>query len=150
MDGGFWLQGSVGYEGDKGLHNEDRTWMSHIFGSGHEDLGNDWRAGFDAELTSNSTYLRRYDISNKDRLTNDIFVDQVWTAAAASPPRDIFSRACGPPIFPGKFRWPCRFWNTPIFPITRSSTGGSSWTEISSAFYRTKGEDTMRATLAGD
>jgi LPS-assembly protein len=71
--GGYWLQGSLGYE-DVRAGSE---WLSHLFGSGRTPLTETWRAGFDVQLTSNDTYLRRYDISYVDRLTSDLFVDAV-------------------------------------------------------------------------
>jgi LPS-assembly protein len=74
--GGLWLQGSFGYDGDDST-NQNGAWLSHLFGSGRIPLPDNYRLGFDAELTSNDTYLRRYDISLKDRLTNDLFVDNV-------------------------------------------------------------------------
>jgi LPS-assembly protein len=74
--GGMWLQGSLGYD-DAASRNGDSRWMSHLFGSGRGPLTDVWRLGFDAQLTSNDTYLRRYDISYLDRLTSDVFVDGV-------------------------------------------------------------------------
>ena len=75
-NGGFWLQGSGAYNPDGGLAGSPgpQTY-GHIFGSGRQQLTEDWRAGFDVQATSNSAYMRFYDISFLDRLTNDLFLE---------------------------------------------------------------------------
>jgi LPS-assembly protein len=74
-NGGMWLQASLAHNPNGGLlHNED-SWYSSFFGSGRIPLVENWRLGFDAQLTSNDTYLKRYDISQEDRLVNDLFVE---------------------------------------------------------------------------
>jgi len=75
-NGGFWLQGSGAYNPDGGLAGSPgpQTY-GHIFGSGRQQLAEDWRAGFDVQATSNSAYMRFYDISFLDRLTNDLFLE---------------------------------------------------------------------------
>jgi LPS-assembly protein len=49
--------------------------FAHLFGSGSIPLDATWRAGYDAELTSNDKYLKAYDISSLDRLTSDLFLE---------------------------------------------------------------------------
>ena len=73
--GGLWLQGSIAYDPRAGEQAGQSTWMSSLFGQGRIPLSDDWRFGFDAQLSSNKTYLHRYDYSNTDRLTNDAFTD---------------------------------------------------------------------------
>ncbi len=47
-----------------------------MFGSGRIPLLTDtWHFGYDVQLTSNDTFLRRYDISILDRLTSDLFIE---------------------------------------------------------------------------
>jgi LPS-assembly protein len=46
-----------------------------LFGSGRFMLNDTWRTGFDAQLTDNDAYMRYYDISYLDRLTNDLFLE---------------------------------------------------------------------------
>ena len=75
-DGGYWLQGSLGYDAAAPGAGESE-WISHIFGSGRFPFAENWRAGFDLQLTSNDTYLRRYDISYLDRLATDVFVERL-------------------------------------------------------------------------
>jgi LPS-assembly protein len=71
-NGGFWLQADIGYDD----HNR-QNWFSSLFGSGRFGLADGWRTGFDVQLTSNDTYLQRYEISYLDRLTTNLFVDRV-------------------------------------------------------------------------
>ena len=83
--GGFWLQGSGAYNPEGGLAGSPGAQTyGHIFGSGREQFSEDWRAGIDVQATSNSAYMRFYDISFLDRLTNDLFVE-------ATPGRSRFA-----------------------------------------------------------
>ena len=36
-----------------------------------------WRSGFDVQLTSNDTYLQRYELSYLDRFTSNAFIEQI-------------------------------------------------------------------------
>lgn len=73
--GGMWLQGSLGYNSN--APDGSGPWESHLFGSGRVPITDTWRAGYDVELTSNDTYLKRYDISDKDRLISDLFFEGI-------------------------------------------------------------------------
>jgi len=75
--GGLWVQPSLTFDGRAHDEPGQSTWMSGLFGQGWIPLTEDWRVGFDAQLSSNTTYLHRYDISNTDRLTNDVYSDVV-------------------------------------------------------------------------
>jgi len=86
-NGGFELSGSVGAL-DIG---DGRQIRSHIFGEGRFDasglgLGAGAVAGFDLALTSDDGYLRRYDFTNDDRLTTEVFLERFGA-------RDYFSVA---------------------------------------------------------
>jgi len=79
---GMWLQGSLAYNPDGGLGGSSGAqYYDHLFGSGRFALdngwanNNGWRAGFDAQLTNNTAYMRFYDISYLDRLVNDLFIE---------------------------------------------------------------------------
>ena len=75
--GGLWLQGTLGYDGRAESKPGESIWMSSLFGSGRIPITDAWRAGFDVQLASNQTYLKRYELSNLDRLTTDVFTDRV-------------------------------------------------------------------------
>lgn len=73
---GMWLQGSVAYNGNGKLGGtRGAQFYDHLFGSGRFALNSQWRLGFDTQLTNNSAYMRYYDISYRDRLVNDLFVE---------------------------------------------------------------------------
>ncbi|HEX4271831.1 MAG TPA: LPS assembly protein LptD [Rhizomicrobium sp.] len=75
-NGGMWFQGSGAYNPDGGLGGTPGAQTyGHIFGSGREQLNDTWRTGFDVQATSNPGYMRFYDISYLDRLTNDLFLE---------------------------------------------------------------------------
>ncbi len=74
-NGGMWLQGSVAQNPNGGQSGESQKYYAHLFGSGRAEITNTWRFGYDAQLTSNDTYLKRYNLSQLDRLVSDLFVD---------------------------------------------------------------------------
>ncbi len=49
----------------------------HLFGEGRFKAGKNWDWGFDANMASDDTYLRRYDISRADSLTNRIYLQRL-------------------------------------------------------------------------
>ncbi len=49
-----------------------RKFRGHIEGFGNYDLGDDWKAAFDAKRTTDDTYLRRYGLGFSDILTSEI------------------------------------------------------------------------------
>jgi LPS-assembly protein len=76
-DGGFWLQASVANNPHGGLSgNQDQTYSS-LFGSGIIPITSIWHFGYDAQITSNDTYLKRYNISDDQRLTSDLFIEGI-------------------------------------------------------------------------
>jgi LPS-assembly protein len=72
--GGMWLQGSAGFNPNGGIGLSQDQVYSHLFGSGRIPIDRTWSTGYDVQLTSDQTYLKRYDISQLDRLTTDLFV----------------------------------------------------------------------------
>ncbi len=76
-EGGLWLQGSGAYNPNGGLGVLPGTVQEydHLFGSGRIALNDSWNTGFNIQLTNNSGYMRFYDISYLDRLTNNIFLE---------------------------------------------------------------------------
>jgi LPS-assembly protein len=83
--GGMWLQGTLGYDSGAAGKPGESIWMGSLFGSGRVPLNDDGlRAGFDVQLASNKTYLKRYELSNFDRLTSDLFTDDVQGRSRAA------------------------------------------------------------------
>jgi LPS-assembly protein len=75
MNGGFWLQGAAGFNPNGGVSGKQDQIYSDLFGSGRFPIASHWDTGFDVQLTSDNTFLKRYDISQLDRLTSDLFVE---------------------------------------------------------------------------
>jgi len=75
QDGGFWLQGATGFNPDGGGSGKQDQIYGDLFGSGRIPVTDHWDTGFDVQVTSDDTFLKRYDISQLDRLTSDVFVD---------------------------------------------------------------------------
>ena len=74
--GGMWLQGSIADNPNGGTGGHQNQIYSSLFGSGRIELDSDWRFGYDAQLTSNDTYLKRYDFAPYlDRLVNSLFFE---------------------------------------------------------------------------
>src|SRR6185295_7929542 len=76
-EGGMWLQGTLAYDAGAEGKPGRSEWAGSLFGSGRFPMRNDWRAGFDVQLTSNDTYLQRYELNYFDRFTTNLFVDHV-------------------------------------------------------------------------
>lgn len=79
-DGAYNIQASGRYGKPRdrfGVEREDDTLQGHIFGQGRFQIDDVWRWGYDAQLTSNDTYLKRYDISSLDRLENHLFLEGI-------------------------------------------------------------------------
>jgi LPS-assembly protein len=80
VDGVYNIQasGRYGRARDRfGMEYGDDTLQGHVFGQGRFEIDDVWRWGYDAEVTSNDTYLKRYDISSKDRLVNNLFIEGI-------------------------------------------------------------------------
>ena len=75
-DSGLWFQNTVGYDPGAAGKPGRSTWNSSLFGSGRFDMSKEWRSGFDVQLTSNDTYLQRYELSYLDRFTSNAFIEQ--------------------------------------------------------------------------
>ncbi len=75
--GGMWLQPTAAYDPNGGLSGEQHQWYSSLFGSGVTPISGFWTAGYDVELTSNDTFLKRYNLSTEDNLVNDLFIEAI-------------------------------------------------------------------------
>lgn len=72
--GGMWLQGSLAHNPRGGTSTHQTQYYAHLFGSGRGAITDNWTFGYDAQISSNETYLKRYNISQLDRLVSDLFV----------------------------------------------------------------------------
>jgi LPS-assembly protein len=80
VDGQYNIQASGRYGRPRdrfGVEYGDETLQGHAFGQGRFSIDDVWRWGYDLEVTSADTYLKRYDISGKDRLVNNLFIEGI-------------------------------------------------------------------------
>ncbi len=78
LRGQYEIAGSGTYVDKRNDLNERQDEMEvrgHLASKGRFDIDDTWRWGFDANRTTDDTYLRRYDISSADTLTSDLFLE---------------------------------------------------------------------------
>ncbi len=76
--GRFKFSGSTGRvdeRDDTGAETGDEEFRGHVFGTGAFGFGRGRQWGFDLALASDDTYLRRFNISSLDTLTNRLYVE---------------------------------------------------------------------------
>jgi len=66
--------GKIDFRGS-GAVDTDGEAMGHIIGEARYDIDRDWRAGLNAERTTNRTYLRRYGFDDQRTLTSEIYAE---------------------------------------------------------------------------
>ena len=147
--GGMWLQASGAYDPHGGLSGTRHEWYSSLFGSGRIPIDSVWTAGYDVQLTSNDTYMKRYDLSRRgqsrqrsvrrgDQRTQPLRADRLFLPG---PARNAPRQHRQP-----RSRWCCRWSNTPI---SRHNTlmGGQFRFDFSSAtVMRNLGADSERVS----
>jgi len=80
-DAKFQINGSATYSDridsvagiDRHVDDEVR---GHLFGEGQWDMNENWRSGFQMQMTSDDQYLRQYDIDSDDVLENEIYAER--------------------------------------------------------------------------
>lgn len=76
--GGFEIEASgthVDERDENASKTGDEEFRGHVRGSGRFDIDPVWRWGFDVHRATDDTYLKRYDISDVDTLTSDVYVE---------------------------------------------------------------------------
>lgn len=61
-------------------NNDVKHWRGHLKGDGKFDLTNDWTAGFDGEVSSDDTYLKRYNYSRQDLPDSQAYSQDLLTS----------------------------------------------------------------------
>lgn len=58
-------------------YSEDSDeWRGHLFGKGLWDINDKWRGGYEAQLSSDDTYLREFDITRDNVLENQVYLER--------------------------------------------------------------------------
>jgi len=144
-DGGMWLQGSIAYNTDAPAGTDQ--WQSHLFGSGRMPINSTWRAGYDVQLTSNDTYLRRYDIYEKDRLNSDLFFEGTSGRSRAAI-TGYFFQGLRPTDIPGQIPIVLPLVEYTYIPEHKWFGGQFRFDTNILSVYRTEGEDDQRASVS--
>ncbi|MFP4126340.1 MAG: LPS-assembly protein LptD [Alphaproteobacteria bacterium] len=126
----------------------DTRGRGHVDGDGRYRVGEDWDTGFDLELATDDTYLRRYGISNANVLDNRLFAHRVDNDRLVSVEALAF-QDLRPDTDQGEVPY--------ALPHLQSTfTGsfaalGADWEVRPNllGLYRTQGIDSRRASLAG-
>ncbi len=58
-----------------GVSKKDET-RGHVSGEGLWNIDERWRSGFNLDIASDDQYLRQYDFSNEDVLTNELYIER--------------------------------------------------------------------------
>lgn len=80
-DAEFQMNGSITYSDrtdsvsgvDQYIDDEVR---GHLFGEGRWDMNENWRSGFQMEMTSDDQYMRQYNIDSDDVLENEVYAER--------------------------------------------------------------------------
>jgi LPS-assembly protein len=144
-DGRIDIEGSGTYGSDETGNDKFR---GHLFSNARFDLTDTWRTGADIQLSSDDTYLNRYDFSSIDTLTNRLFVEGFRGQNYASA-QGYYWRGLSTDDRPGQ---------TPIVAplldfnsIGAPGPGGGHWTLDANmmALTRTDGTDSRRISMLG-
>jgi LPS-assembly protein len=65
---------SVAGSGTRNDYQGSQEFHGHLQGSGLFEIADGYRWGFDGRITTDNGYLRRFDISDDDRLTSELFL----------------------------------------------------------------------------
>ncbi len=74
--GSYGFEGSATYAERRDDNNNQlpgHRFRGHLFGEGAFELSNNWEWGFLVEAVSDDTYLKRYNFTDRDRLTNNFY-----------------------------------------------------------------------------
>lgn len=70
------MAGSLTNSERPGFEEQGEDVRGHLFGEGLWNIDEKWRAGFNAEMSSDKQYLRQYDISSDRVLESDVYAER--------------------------------------------------------------------------
>jgi LPS-assembly protein len=148
-DGGLWLQNTVAYDpGAEGKPGRS-TWNSSLMGAGRFNMSGIWRSGFDVQLTSNDTYLQRYELSYLDRFTSNAFIEQIRDRNRLSFDGWFFQSVRVNDV-PGQIPVPLPLVEFTHIPDEKILLGRLRVDASALALSRDIGEDVLRGSVAAD
>jgi LPS-assembly protein len=142
----FQASGRYGQPRDRfGAEYGDDTFQGHVFGKGRFQIDEVWHWGYDAQLTSNDTYLKRYDISSLDRLENNLFIEGIDGRSYAAV-NGWFFQGLREDDDPGKTPIVLPLAEVEYVPDEKVLGGRFQLSASALVLYRGEGQDTARAS----
>lgn len=75
LNGGITYSSRTSRNGDEDVFVDNKG-RGHFYGEGLWDINEKWRAGTNLALVTDDQYLRQYNISNEDVLTNEVYTER--------------------------------------------------------------------------
>ena len=144
-DGGMWLQASVANNPSGGLSRHVDENYAHAFGGLRYDFSPGWDLGADLQYTSNDTYMRRYDISWLDRLTDDLFVSGE-NGRSRFAITGYYFEGLRPGDSADQFPWILPLFQYSLIPSEKVADGQLRFDLNSAVINRTTGPNSQRVT----
>ncbi len=66
----------IKFDGSATNSTTENEFRGHLFGKGIWDIDQKWRAGFGMQLTSDDTYLKKYDLTTDNVLENQLYLER--------------------------------------------------------------------------
>ncbi len=150
-NGALVTDGSITYvtrTDEQGNKLEGNVFRGHLFGRLRYDIDPNWRAGFDAGYTSDSTYLKRYNIFSGDTLISTAWAEGFWNRNYALA-RSYYFRSLRPNE--GQERIPYALPFAEYFAFGQPDNGWGRWHFYGSllGLYRSEGAEYRRLSLTG-
>jgi LPS-assembly protein len=150
-DGPIRVGGTITYAGGRsanGIPSPDNDWRGYVYADGRLQHNARWRSTLKISLTSDDTFLRRYDISNEDTLRNSYSLERSTTNSyflaelqAFQGLRSTTRQGLTPLVLPTLDYW----WRSQPAWLGGRFTLEANTTSI----LRTDGLDTQRGTVTG-
>jgi LPS-assembly protein len=150
-DGPIRVGGTITYAGgrsENGIPSPDNDWRGYVYADGRLQHNARWRSTLKVSLTSDDTFLRRYDISNEDTLRNSYTLERSTTNSyflaelqAFQGLRSTTRQGLTPLVLPTLDYW----WRSQPTWLGGRFTLEANTTSI----LRTDGLDTQRGTVTG-
>jgi LPS-assembly protein len=129
---------------ENGDRLDDKEFRGHVKADGRFDIDPVWRWGFDIYRASDDTYLNRYDISDEDTLTSDLFVEGLSGRNYASLSSYAF-QGLRPEDDPGTTPYVVPLADYSFVGLPSERTGAHFGFDANLvSLYRTEGADTRR------
>jgi len=143
--GGMWVQASLANNPHGGFNERQDQTYAHAFGGLRYPFSDSWKLGGDLQYTSNDTYLRRYDISWLDRLTDDLFLSGE-NGRSRFQLTGYYFEGLRPGDRASRFPWILPLFQYSLIPTEKIAGGRLRFDVNSAVINRTTGPNSQRVT----